>query len=294
MRYLVFPLVFGGAIVATYWGLELAVHASMVVLVVSCSAALIITLLELALPFEPQWSRGHGDVPTDLAYAISSLVAAPRLFDTMALAALVPLASAMPWDVAVWPSSLPWGVQVVLAIVVGELGSYWWHRLIHEWGPLFRLHATHHSAPRLYWLNATRFHPLDTLPMYAMHVIPLTLLGVSEPVLVGFTVWSLVHGFFQHANIDVRLGPLNYIFSMAELHRWHHSRDLWQANHNYGSNCIVWDLVFGTFYWPRAQRPPADIGLSDLPGFPQRLGGQLLSPFRWPSGQRKPKGAPRA
>jgi sterol desaturase/sphingolipid hydroxylase (fatty acid hydroxylase superfamily) len=96
-----------------------------------------------------------------------------------------------------------------------------------------------------------------------------------------------VHGFFQHANIDLRLGPLNYFFSMAELHRWHHSRDIREANQNYGSNCIVWDLVFGTFYWPRDRRPPADVGLSELPDFPQRLGRQLLSPFLWPTGRRK-------
>ena len=287
MRYAVFPTVFGGALIAAWWGLNAGFHASVVVFGVSASATLLVTLLERLLPYEPEWSRSHGDVPTDLFYVVSSLFAAPRIFDTVALAALIPLASAIPWGLALWPSDLPWGLQLLLAVVVGEFGSYWWHRLIHEWEPLFRLHATHHSAPRLYWLNATRFHPLDNIPMYAMHVIPLTLLGCGEPVLVGFTVWSLVHGFFQHANIDVRLGPLNYVFSMAELHRWHHSRSLDEANRNYGNNCIIWDLVFGTFYWPQDRRPPADVGLSDLPDFPQRLVPQLLSPFLWPTGRRK-------
>ena len=286
MRYLIFPVVFGSALTAAWWGLNQGMHPSMVVFVVSTSAALIITLGERMMPFEAKWSKSHDDVPTDLVYAISSLIAAPRLFDIISLAALIPLASAMPWGASVWPEHLPWGIQLLLAVVVGEFGSYWWHRLIHEWEPLFRLHATHHSAPRLYWLNATRFHPLDSIPMYAMHVVPLTLLGVSEPVLVGFTVWSLVHGFFQHANIDLRLGPLNYIFSMAELHRWHHSRSLEEANRNYGNNCIIWDVVFGTFFWPKARRPSADIGLSGLPNFPQRLGRQLLSPFLWPAGRR--------
>ena len=121
--------------------------------------------------------------------------------------------------------------------------------------------------------------------MYALHVVPLTLMGVEESVLVGFTVWSLVHGFFQHANVDVRLGPLNYIFSMSELHRWHHSRELSESNRNYGSNVIVWDLVFGTFYWPADRRPPSDVGLYELPHFPQRVWGQLMSVFVWPPGQ---------
>ena len=287
MRCAVFPVVFGLALAAAWWGVVLGVHASVVVFVVSMVAAVIITGLERVLPYEAQWSRSHGDVPTDLVYAVSSLFAAPRLFDTLALAALVPLTGSLSWGVGLWPGDWPWGFQVLLAVVLGEFGSYWWHRLLHRWAPLFRLHATHHSAPRLYWLNATRFHPLDNIPMYALHVVPLTLLGVGEPVLVGFTVWSLVHGFFQHANVDLRLGPLNYFFSMAELHRWHHSRDIAEANHNYGSNCIVWDLVFGTFYWPRERRPPADVGLSELPDFPQRLVPQLLSPFLWPTGRPK-------
>ncbi len=287
LRHSAFPLVFGGALAGAWWGLARGVHGSAVVFVASMSAALVITGLERVLPYEAHWSRSHGDVPTDLFYALSSLFAAPRLFDVLALSALAPLAGSLSWGVMAWPGHWPWGVQVLLAVVLGEFGSYWWHRGLHRWGPLFRLHATHHSAPRLYWLNATRFHPLDNIPMYALHVVPLLLLGAGEPVLVGFTVWSLVHGFFQHANVDMRLGPLNYFFSMAELHRWHHSRDLAESNRNFGSNCIVWDLVFGTFYWPPTRRPPADVGLGDLPDFPQRLVGQLLSPVLWPTGRRK-------
>jgi len=285
----VFPLVFGGALGATAVLTARGVGAATVVFAVSSVAALVITLLERWLPFEPTWSRARGDVPTDLIYAVSSLFAAPRLFDTLALSGLATLASQLSAVGSVWPESLPWIAQVVLAVGIGEFGSYWWHRLMHERPLLFRLHATHHSAPRLYWLNSTRFHPLDNILMYGLQVTPLMLLGVGESVLVGFTVWSLVHGFFQHGNIDVRLGPLNYFFSMAELHRWHHSQRLEEANNNYGSNCIVWDLVFGTFFWPRDRRPPVAVGLSGLPNFPQRFVAQLLSPVLWPTGQAKHK-----
>jgi ornithine lipid hydroxylase len=282
----VFPAVFGMALFATWWMLESGMAAAMVVFTVSGAAALCVTALERALPFEAEWSRSHGDIQTDMVYAVYSLFAAPRLFDTLALAALLALASRFTGAGDLWPAQLPWGVQLAGAVVLGELGSYWWHRLMHERPMLFRLHATHHSAPRLYWLNSTRFHPLDNVLMYVLQVAPLVLLGVGENILAGFTVWSLVHGFFQHANVDVRLGPLNYLFSMSELHRWHHSRKIEEANHNYGSNCIVWDLAFGTFYWPKERRPPADVGLSGLPKFPQGFLGQLLSPFYWPSGRR--------
>lgn len=288
-RWVIFPLVFGGSLVTTWWLTQQEVGSATIVFAVTAAAAILITVLERVLPFESEWSKSHHDVPTDLIYAVSSLFAAPRLFDTLALTALMSLASQWSWAATLWPSQVPWFLQVILAVVVGELGSYWWHRLMHEWPLLFRLHATHHSAPRLYWLNSTRFHPFDNVVMYGLQATPLILLGVDESVLVGFTVWSLVHGFFQHANIDMRLGPLNYWFSMAELHRWHHSQRLDEANRNYGSNCIVWDLVFGTFFWPRDRRPPAKVGLHGLPQFPQRFWGQLLSPFRWPKPQTPKK-----
>jgi sterol desaturase/sphingolipid hydroxylase (fatty acid hydroxylase superfamily) len=73
---------------------------------------------------------------------------------------------------------------------------------------------------------------------------------------------------------------------MAELHRWHHSRKMSESNRNYGSNVIVWDLLFGTFYWPRDRKPPTDVGLFELPHFPQHVVPQLLSVFYWPTGRR--------
>jgi sterol desaturase/sphingolipid hydroxylase (fatty acid hydroxylase superfamily) len=109
----------------------------------------------------------------------------------------------------------------------------------------------------------------------------LVLVGCPPGVLALFALFTSVFGYLQHCNVRVSLGPLNYVFSMAELHRWHHAQDPREANTNYGSNLIVWDLVFGTFFWPRDRTPPEQIGIPDLPAFPQRFWGQLASPFRW-------------
>ena len=71
----------------------------------------------------------------------------------------------------------------------------------------------------------------------------------ASPELIALSVISdAVVGLFQHANMDIRLGPLNYVFSAAPVHRWHHSRARVEADHNYGDNFIFWDLVFGTYY----------------------------------------------
>jgi sterol desaturase/sphingolipid hydroxylase (fatty acid hydroxylase superfamily) len=191
----------------------------------------------------------------------------------------VALASAS--GTGVWPGHWHWLVQLALAAVIVEFFQYWLHRFMHERDALWRFHATHHSAPRLYFLNAARFHPIDILLDTSIGLAPLVVLGAPAESLALFALFGAVLGYLQHSNLELRLGPLNYLFSMAELHRWHHSRSLRQANTNYGSNLSIWDLAFGTFFWPRDERPPEIIGIPNLEAFPQSYFAQLASPFRW-------------
>ena len=120
---------------------------------------------------------------------------------------------------------------------------YWLHRAYHEVAFMWPFHAVHHSPHKLYWMNVNRFHPLDKASQYIFDAMPFVLLGVSEEVLALYFVFYAVNGFFQHCNIDVRLGVLNYVVSGPELHRWRHSIHPEESNQNYGNNLIVWDDV---------------------------------------------------
>lgn len=254
-----------------------------ILITITLMVAAIVAIAERVHPAHLAWNQSRGDVGTDLVHTAVSQAMIPKLVELGLVAAL--LGAATHWEATFdggpWPSHWPLAVQLGLALVVSQFGEYWVHRWSHTTPWLWRLHATHHSPHRLYFLNASRFHPLDTTLSVLVSLTPLILLGVGPEAMLLLTVWVAVHGMFQHCNIDLRLGPLNYIFSMAELHRWHHSKVTAEANHNYGNNIIFWDLVFGTFYWPRDRPPPVDVGLEDMPGFPQRYLGQLLSPFRW-------------
>jgi ornithine lipid hydroxylase len=99
-------------------------------------------------------------------------------------------------------------------------------------------------------------------------------------VLLLFATFSGAHMLMQHANVDVRLGPLNWIFSMNEVHRWHHSRIIAEQNANYGGVLLVWDVIFGTRFHPADREPPVDVGLHGLRDFPTGYLEQLASPFR--------------
>jgi sterol desaturase/sphingolipid hydroxylase (fatty acid hydroxylase superfamily) len=158
--------------------------------------------------------------------------------------------------------------------------AYWPHRWLHEVPWLWRLHATHHSPERLYWLNATRAHPLEHVFRSCFNMLPLAFAGASAELLALQSITDAVVGLFQHANVDIRLGPLNYVFSAAPVHRWHHSRLRGEADHNYGDNFIFWDLVFGTYYRPREREVEA-LGITGLAAFPPGYLAQLAAPFRW-------------
>jgi sterol desaturase/sphingolipid hydroxylase (fatty acid hydroxylase superfamily) len=281
-QWLVFPIVMAASVAwAMRWMAE-GGAAPESILVPQLSAFAVVALLEHVYPLHRSWNRSRRDVRVDATHSltIGALVALATPF---VLAGGVALGGWLSGEIGIglWPTGWPLLAQVALALVIGELPGYWVHRLEHEWEGLWRFHAVHHSAPRLYWLNAGRFHPIDTLLTFVPSYGLLVVLGCEVEVLALFTLITAVHGIFQHANLQLRLGPLNHFFSMAELHRWHHSKTLEEANHNYGQTIIVWDTLFGTRFLPVDREPPEEIGIPNLSAFPMTWWAQIESPFRW-------------
>lgn len=135
----------------------------------------------------------------------------------------------------------------------------------------------HHSPQKLYWLNVGRFHPLDKALQFLLDALPFMLLGVGESVIALYFVFYAVNGFFQHSNIQMKFGLLNYIISSAELHRWHHSRVAAESNSNYGNNLIIWDLIFGTRFLPD-DREIHELGLKNR-YYPMTFSEQMRTPL---------------
>lgn len=81
-----------------------------------------------------------------------------------------------------------------------------------------------------------------------------------------------------HCNVDMRCGPLNFLFNTPQLHRWHHSMTPEEGDRNFGENLMVFDQLFGTYYHHPTRRPPTVIGIREP--IPTGFFGQLLQPFR--------------
>ena len=281
-RWLFFPALFGGTIAASLALLEAGTDPVLAYLGPLLPAYLLVIVAERIHPHQRRWLESRGDLPTDAAWALT-VFATIEAVRPLCRAVAIPVGAFLTarFGTALWPSGWPLLAQLALALVVVEFFQYWVHRLEHEWDWLWRFHATHHSAPRLYWLNAARFHPVDMALNTVGEFLPLMMLGAGAPVFALWSLFSGLHGILQHANVQMQLGPLNWLFSMAELHRWHHSRTVVESNTNYGQNLIVWDVVFGTRFLPSDREPPAEIGMAGLSAFPQTWWAQLLSPLRW-------------
>jgi sterol desaturase/sphingolipid hydroxylase (fatty acid hydroxylase superfamily) len=181
-------------------------------------------------------------------------------------------------------AALPVWARLSAAMVVGEVGFYWGHRWSHEIPLLWRFHAIHHSAEEMDYLVSTRAHPVDMVFSRLCELTPMYVLGLASPMAIRGTMIPIVvmligtlWGFFIHANVRWRFGPLEWLVSTPAFHHWHHTNDGPQyINKNYAPMLPWVDGIFGTLYLPKGKRPDRygiDQAISPI------LIGQLVEPF---------------
>lgn len=97
---------------------------------------------------------------------------------------------------------------------------------------------------------------------------PILLLGFSSEVLAMVGAVKGLTVAFQHANLDLRHGALNYLLATNSVHRWHHSADKHEVNGNYGGILVVFDLLFRSYRVPHEDLEPKQMGLFDERFYP--------------------------
>lgn len=178
-------------------------------------------------------------------------------------------------------ATVPFGVQALVAVLLGDLCVYWFHRASHRFEPLWRFHAVHHTAETLDWVAAHREHPVDGVLTQLAINLPGLLLGFDFATLAGFVVFRGLWAIFIHSNVRLPLGPLGYVFGSPQWHRWHHAKHPGEVR-NF-ANLSPWcDLLFGTHHPGVEGDETFELGIPEV--FPASYPAQLVAPFlprRW-------------
>lgn len=173
-------------------------------------------------------------------------------------------------------SRLPFAAQIVVYLLLADLGLYLTHRAFHG-ASLWRFHAVHHSPRMLDWISANRFHPVDQALHGALPDVVLMALGIPPAAIIAVASFQSFHGALIHANLRWDFGPFRYWLVSPVYHRWHHTDVGRGGAKNFAATFPLFDWIFGTLYMPRGELPDA-YGVDD-PEFPTQWGRQIVYPF---------------
>ena len=281
-RYSFYPLLVGGSLAIYFYFARRSSIATLSTLsaIIALVSIATIHVCEKWMPYRRSWNISAGDRATNL---LLTNVVLPMGFKAVEIGLSLAIASLLSEVVreklhGLWPAH--WGLtaQLALALLLCEFFFYWIHRWGHTSPQLWKFHSIHHAVKRVYWNNSGRFHPVDMILNLTFYLAPLVLLGVP-PIIVGaFATVNAVTGLLEHANVDYKAGPFNFIFNTAELHRWHHSTDPVVSSKNFGKALCIWDLVFKSWYLPK-DKEVGEVGVTtEL--IPEDLLGQIVHPFK--------------
>lgn len=272
LSWLLWPFLTGGAVACMHWAWQRGVAGIATAAVLQVAIVAIAMPLERWMPEHSLWNVPQADVLTDALHALVSGVLVASAF-RLCIFHFMP-------SFSLWPTTLPVFMQLMLALLIADVGAFGTHRMFHGRRWLWPFHSAHHAAKRLYWLNASRMHPFDTATTVLASLTPLALLGAPLEIMSLFDAFVVVHITLQHSNIRLRHGWINHLFATAEFHRWHHSSNPNMGNGNYASFLSVLDHIFGTFRMP-AKGPAADaIGLQDETVVPSTWWAQVVAPVQ--------------
>jgi sterol desaturase/sphingolipid hydroxylase (fatty acid hydroxylase superfamily) len=283
------PLFFFGFIGLAVWLVSAQQWSLWLLIPIFLAAVGIAFAAEQWLPFDPAWNQDQGDARRDVAHGIVN-----ESLNALSLCAIPTLAAVMPFT-ELWPSYWPFGLQVVLAVVVADLGITLVHRASHQFPLLWRLHAVHHSVQRMYGFNGLMKHPLHQGLEAIAGVAPLLACGMPAPVAAVLAFAISIELLLQHSNVDMKLGPLRKVFAWAPLHRFHHIKYGTAGDVNFGLFFNLWDYLLGTAFDNRHYAITSqDLGIGTRPDYPSGYLAQMVEPFRPDTGDVSPPPTPPA
>ncbi|MCF6301432.1 MAG: sterol desaturase family protein [Proteobacteria bacterium] len=154
-------------------------------------------------------------------------------------------------------------LHVFSFLFIFDFFYYWFHRFQHKSTLLWAQHQFHHADTALNITTGNRHHWLEDSLRIFIILIPMSVLFSFKSEHTGL-IWSgfMLWGYFIHLNLKLDLRWLTPVFGGPQLHRIHHSNLKPHLDKNFAAFFPIYDIVFGSFYWPKKDEYPT-TGLYD-------------------------------
>ena len=172
--------------------------------------------------------------------------------------------------------------KTVIIFILFDIWMYFWHMANHRISFLWLFHRAHHADTDMDTTTALRFHPGELVLSTFIRLPVVILLGMSFAQVVLYETMLNISTLFHHSNLAIpekwdRM--LRAVIVTPNMHRVHHSVELFETNSNYTSLLSIWDRLLRSFI-KRQDTQKITIG---LPRFReekwQRFRGFLITPF---------------
>jgi sterol desaturase/sphingolipid hydroxylase (fatty acid hydroxylase superfamily) len=123
---------------------------------------------------------------------------------------------------------------------------------------------------------ALRVHPLESYALI-LNTLPLFALGFPLDALAAVAPISFLYALFIHSDLSIGVRRLVWVVNSPAYHRWHHSREYRGDGSNFAGFFPVFDVLFGSYYFPK--EPPKSLGIDDE-NMPKTYAAQMAYPLR--------------
>ena len=213
-----------------------------------------------------------------LYFLISSLLVQVLAF--LSLAPAMTILKSTDWGgFRAWVGGQPVVLQFLEIMFLTDLVQYWVHRGFHRLPWLWNFHAIHHSAQAMDWLASSRMHVIEIVCLRGCTVIPMYVLGFSEPALYAYLIFVYLLSALVHSNVRMTFGYLDRWLVTPRFHHWHHGVEREAIDVNFAVHFPWLDRMFGTYHLPSDGRWPEGYGIANHP-IPKGFWRQFLYPFK--------------
>lgn len=180
------------------------------------------------------------------------------------------------------PDMLHGALGLAIDLLLLDLWIYWWHRLNHRVGFLWRFHEVHHLDEFLDVTTSLRFHFGEVILSTLVRASFIFVLDIGWTSVLVFELLVQLTSGFHHSNVALppRLEAALRQVIVTPSHHWVHHHNIRQdTDSNYATILTVWDRIFRSWS-PTRRWPDMPIGTEGRAEKP--LPGLLARPLQLP------------